>query len=252
MTKLKLLFQSFGLFKKLEFQKPYNYNTSTYNNSKERKLELHKAYLKEIVNDEDNRLNVIENKTSQLISQTGLIFSLLSLFIPFIIDKVLDFNIYFNILFIVILALAYLFYILTINNALKNFNVKNFNYGKNSPKSVLNQQDLSVKKFLKMEIKDSLFTINNNIAINNVKATNLITAYNSFKLGNIFTSILVVFLCASLLFISSRTEEINLENPIDIKVYKEYIETLKEQNLFLKEQLKIEKKDTSSNSTTVG
>ena len=250
MTKLKLLFQSFGLFKKLEFQKPYNYNINDYTNSKEKKLELHKAYLKEIENEENNRLNVIENKTSQLIAQTGLIFSLLSLFIPFIIDKVLDFNLILKILFIIVLALAYLFYILTINNALKNFNVKKFNYGKNSPNSVLSQQEISIKKFLKMEIKDSLFTINNNIAINNVKATNLITAYNSFRFGNIFTSILVVFLCASLLFINSKPEEIKIENPIEIKEFKEYIETLKEQNLILRERIENQKNDTIEKSTT--
>ena len=58
------------------------------------------------------------------------------------------------------------------------------------------------------------------------------------------TSILVVFLCASLLFINSKTEEIKIENPIEIKQFNEYIETLKEQNLILKEQLRIEKKDT--------
>lgn len=250
MTKLKSFFQSFGLFIKLEFQKPYNYITSDYTNSEEKKLELHKVYLKEIENEENKRLNVIENKTSLLISQTGLIFSLLSLFIPFIINKVLDFDLYLKILFIIVLAFAYLFYILTINNALKNFNVKRFNYVKNSPGSVLSQQELSVKKFLKMEIKDSLTAINNNIAINNVKASNLIFAYNSFRFGNIFTSVLVLFLCASLLFINSKPEEIRIENPIEIKQFKEYIETLKEQNLKLKEELKTKQKDTTEINTT--
>lgn len=250
MTKLKSILQSFGLFKKLESQKPYNYNINNYTNSKKKKLELHKVYLKEIENEENNRLNVIENKTSQLIAQTGLIFSLLSLFIPFIIDKVLDFNLILKILFIIVLALAYLFYILTINNALKNFNVKKFNYSKNSPNSVLSQQEISIKKFLKMEIKDSLITINNNIAINNVKATNLITAYNSFRFGNIFTSILVVFLCASLLFINSKPEEIKIESPVEIKEFKEYIETLQEQNLIQRERAENQKNDTIEKSTT--
>ena len=53
-------------FKKLEFQKPYNYDINDYTNSKEKQLELHKAYLKEIENEENNRLNVIENKTPTL------------------------------------------------------------------------------------------------------------------------------------------------------------------------------------------
>lgn len=226
MPSFRSIFQSFGLFNKLEFQKPYDYNISEYNNSEERKLELHKTYLKEIENEENNRLNIIENKTSLLISQTGLIFSLLSLFIPFIIDKVLDFNLYIKLLFISVLALAYLFYILTIHNALINFNVRRFKYVKNSPTSVLNQQELSIVLFLQMEIKDLLTAINNNISINNVKASNLICAYNSFRLGNILTSLLVVFLCASLLFINSKPAEVRIENPIEIKQFNEYFKTL--------------------------
>lgn len=249
MTKLKLLFQSFGLFTKLKFQKPYNYDVNKYTNSKERKLELHKTYLKEIENEENKRLNIIENKTSQLISQTGLIFSLLSLFIPFIIDKVLDLNVILKILFIIVLVFAYLFYILTINNAIKNFNVKNFKYGKNSPNSILSQQELSIKKFMIMEIKDSLITINNNIAINNVKATNLISAFNSFRFGNILTSMLVVFLCFSLLFLNSKREEIEIRNPIEIKQFNEYIEALNEQNRILIEERKTEKAELIEEST---
>lgn len=237
MSKLKSLIQSFGFFSQRTFIKPYDYKVSDYVNSEHKKLDLHKAYLKEIENEENNRLNIIENKTSQIISQTGLIFSLLSLFIPFIIDKVLDFNLYLKSIFIIVLAFAYLFYILTINNALRNFNVKKFNYIKNSPISIINQQNLKVEEFMKMEIKDSLLAIKNNISINNLKASNLISAYNSFRFGNIFTSILVIFLCASLLFIEPKSNAIKLENPIEIKQFEEYIETLKEQNKILKEEI---------------
>lgn len=216
--------------------KPYTYHCDDYMNKSSKKLELHKEYLKEIEKDENGRMVTIENKTSQLISQTGLIFSLLSLFVPFIINKVLDFDVYLKVLFILALSLAYLFYILAINNALKNFNVKKFNYVKSSPKSVISKQKLTVESFLKMEIKDSLVAINNNIGVNNLKASNLIFAHNSFKIGNIFTSILVIFLCAFLLFIDTKPNGITIENQIEIEQFNEYLEILKERNAILKDR----------------
>lgn len=244
MPRLKSFLQTFGFYTNKELIKPHKYDFSNYKNLKSTKLDLHKAYLKEIEEEQNSRLNLIESKTSQMISQTGLIFALLSLFIPFIIDKVLDFDFILKAVFIITLASAYLFYILTINNALKNFNVKDFNYVKKSPMSILNQQKLEVDEFIKMEIKDSLLAINNNTAINNLKATNLISAYNTFRFGNILTSLLVLFLCVSLLFIKPKPNEINIGNPVEIEQFKEYIEILKEQNLILREQLNKEQIDT--------
>lgn len=245
MTKFKSFLKSLGFFTSSEKSNSHN-NLDNYNVLNGDKLEIHKLYLKNIENEENNRLNIIENKTSQLISQTGLIFSLLSLFIPFIIDKVLDFNFYLKILFIIILTLAYLSYILTINNALKNFNVKNFKYVKNSPDSVLKHQELKKKKFLIMEIKDLFSIIRNNIEINNRKASNLISAYNAFRLGNIFTSVLVVFLCTSLLFIQSKPHEILVKDSIEIEQFQDYIEILNELNTILKENLNNKVEDSLS------
>lgn len=250
MSRLNSFLKTYGFYIDKKIIKPHEYDFADYKNSDLEKLEHHKSYLKEIENEEENRLNLIESKTSQMISQTGLIFALLSLFIPFIIDKVLDFNFLLKTLFIIFLAIAYLAYILTITNALKNFNVKNFNYVKKSPITILIKQKLDIKSFTKMEIRDSLQAINNNAVINNLKATNLISAYNTFRLGNILTSILVLFLCTSLLFVKPKPSNINLGSPIQIELFNDYIEVLKEQNLLLKEELNRKKQDTTRQSTT--
>ena len=77
-----------------ETKKPYKYGQDEYKTLKKGRMELHRDYLKDILSKEDERLVSIESKTAQLISQTGLVFSLLSLFVPFIIDDILLLNVF--------------------------------------------------------------------------------------------------------------------------------------------------------------
>ena len=51
------------------------------------KIKEHKDFLKSALEEENTRLGHIENKTSQIISQTSIVFSLVGLFIPLIIGK---------------------------------------------------------------------------------------------------------------------------------------------------------------------
>ena len=120
--------------------------------------------------------------------------------------------------------MCFLCYILAIINSLKNFNVKKFNYGYKSPMTILNHQSLSEKKFMQMEIKDALYCINNNIEMNNRKATHLIRGYHFFKFGIVSTAVLVVFLCASLLFIASKESENGTKQPMETQIKKEFLD----------------------------
>jgi hypothetical protein len=210
-----------------ETKKPYKYGQDEYKTLKKGRMELHRDYLKDILSKEDERLVSIESKTAQLISQTGLVFSLLSLFVPFIIDDILLLNVFIKVPFIILLAFAYLFYILAIHSSLKNYNVKKFEYGRNDPSTVIKHQSIEEKEFLKIEIKDALYCINKNIGLNNQKATHLIRGYHFFRYGIIFTSILVVTLCISLLFATPKKETITIDSPIEIRELKESLEFLK-------------------------
>lgn len=204
MNSFKYFLNYFGLFLEEETPEPYSYKVDEYKNKNKESLEAHKQFLNSIIDEENNRLNLIENKTSQLVSQTGVIFSLLSLFIPIFIDKINDVSIVLRIIFILLLILAFTFYLLTLNNAIKNFNVKNFIYSKPSPLNVLNHQEKTVTDFMYIEIKDLLYSINTNLKTNNTKATNLIHSYNSFKIANFTTAILVFLICTSLLFTNKK------------------------------------------------
>ena len=189
---------------------------SVKNKSEDReKLILHRDFLKSIIAEENNRLTLIENKTTQLVAQTGVIFALLSLFIPMIVDKIDTAPL--KILFLFTLLLAFLLYLLAIHHAVKNFNVKNFNYMGSSRKNVIDYQDESVNKFLVEEINDLLDSTKTNNEINNAKADNLIYSSNSFRLANILTGILDFLLCLSLSITKPKKDPITIENPIRIE-----------------------------------
>lgn len=121
-----------------------------------------------------------------MVAQTSVIFALLSLFIPLVIDKIDSFNL--KLLICIPVALAFLFYLLTIHNAAKNFNVKKFKYSRSLPTNVVKFKDASAEDFLIEEINDLLYSTITNLQINNVKASNLIYSYNCFKIANFLTS----------------------------------------------------------------
>jgi hypothetical protein len=180
-----------------------------------KKLESHRDYLKSIVNEENNRLNSFDTKTTQLVAQTGVIFALLSLFVPLVIDKIEGF--YLKIIVLIPLFLAFLFYLRTIQNAAKNFNVKKFKYGKSLPTTVINHRDTTIEEFLIEEIQDLIFSAEKNFQTNNSKANNLIQAYNSFRVANVLAALLGILLCASILFTKPKKERLTIESPIRIE-----------------------------------
>lgn len=205
---MKSLFNHFGLFYKADQSNPYTYDISQYTiNGDEAKLSLHREFLKSKEDEENDRLSLIENKTSQLVSQTGIIFSLLGLFTPLLIDRISDVSTWLKIALLLILFFSFLFYMLTIRNALKNFNVKKFIYSKSSPSNVIKLQNYSREDFLIEEIKDLLYAINQNTKTNNQKATNLLHSYAAFKAANTLTGLLVCAFCILFLFFNSNSKE---------------------------------------------
>lgn len=242
---MKDFLNKIGLFYVHDETKPYSYNPDDYKlDNDEKKSEAHKNYLKNLEDEESSRLTLIEGKTSQLISQTGIIFSLLSLFVPILIDKATDLHFLVKLLLLILLILAFCFYMLTIRNALKNFNVKNFTYSKPSPKNVLNLQNNSLDIFYAEEVRDLLYCINENLKINNKKATNLLHSYNSFKIANTSTGILVAVFSIVLLFFNPKKEGLIIDKPIKIENFDSSINKLTKAITAKKDTVYIRTKDT--------
>jgi hypothetical protein len=244
---MKDLLNKIGLFYIHDETNPYSYNPAEYKivDCKE-KIEVHKNYLKHFEDEESSRLTIIEGKTSQLISQTGIIFSLLSLFVPILIEKVTELHFTLKLLLLTLLILAFCFYMLTITNALKNFNVKNFTYSKPSPKNVLNLQNESLATFYAEEVRDLLYCINENVKINNKKATNLLHSYNSFRIANASTGILVAVFSIVILFFKSKKEGLIIDRPIKIENFESSIYRLTKALTVKKDTVYLKNKDTTA------
>lgn len=230
MNKIDIFFKSIGISVIRDYPKPFSYNFNDYDlkdklNSE--KITLHKDFLKTSLEEENNRLGFIESKTSQIISQTSIVFSLIGLFIPIIIEKFGDTFLWIKIILIILILLAFAFYLLSITNALKNFNVNEFRYPVPYPGNVLDFKDKSIEEFNSEIIRDYLYCVNETIVLNNKKATNLLHAYKTFKLGNFITGILVLCVCCLIMFLNSKQPKISIENPIKVDKLEEMVKKSK-------------------------
>ncbi|HYV90915.1 MAG TPA: hypothetical protein VE978_03995 [Chitinophagales bacterium] len=235
---MKKIVNYVGLWIEKDVSNPYTYNINDYKTIDEKKIKAHKGLLKALEKKEDDRLTIIDSKTSQIVTYTGIIFSALSLFIPILLDKISDHSLFARIIFIIVLVFAFLFYVLTIHNAIRNYNIGKFHYSRSDPNNVIKYQDKSESEFTNIEIKDLLYSYNQNSKTNDEKANNLIYAYRAFRIANAMTAIIGALICSSLLFAKPKEEDINIKNPIQIQNFdstaKAIIKTIKEQNNFNK------------------
>jgi hypothetical protein len=203
----------------LNQDKPENIVYDLDQNSDSEKITLHRDFLKSALEEENNRLGFIENKTSQIISQTSIVFSLVGLFIPLLINRFENENLLLRIIIIGLLVVTFILYLLSITNALKNFNVKKFRYPYSNSRNVTNLKDNTKEEFNSELVRDYLFCIDETTRLNNIKGTNLLHAYKTFKLGIYFTGVIVICICSMLLFTEQKTEKsyLTIEEPIEIK-----------------------------------
>lgn len=240
LNKVKNVLRSLGLYPLTTRDSCPNYSSADYGQTTDEKMgEAHLAYLYKLDEDENDRLTLLENKTSQLIAQTGIIFSLLSLFVPLLIDKTAELHIYIKVTLLVILLLAFSCYMLTIKNALKNFKVTNFPYSKPSAKNVITFQGKPMAEFYSEIIKDILHGLQVNKKLNNIKASNLLHSYTAFRTANILTAILVSCLCISLLFLKHEEPSISIKGQVKIEHLDEYMKKIIQLNSPAKEKTMI-------------
>jgi len=219
-NKFKKFFLSIGIIPIKKHPEPFTYSCKNYDLKKasdSAKIVEHRDFLKNVLEDENNRLGFIENKTSQIISQTSIVFSLVGLFVPIIMDRFEGALILLKVFIIILLLITFSLYLLSITNALKNFDIKNFRYPYTNPANVLDFKDKSIEEFNSELIRDYLFCINKGVQINNEKATNLLHAYKAFKLGNFSTGIIVMCVCSMLLFSKKEESSFNIKNTVEIK-----------------------------------
>lgn len=185
-----------------------------YAETDKEKLEIHKSFLLGIQKDEDGRLLLIETKTAQLFSQTGIIVAILGLFIPLILDKV-D-VLWLRLVFVAFLSISGFFYLRTIYCAGKNLNIKHFRYPRSKPTTILDPNLKTSNQFLAEEIRDLLYSIPIHTSLNNEKGTNLLKAHRAYVVANILTAILSIAICitVSVSYRKSDTTKVKVEGVV--------------------------------------
>ncbi len=149
-------------------------------------------YLLRLFQNEDSRLNIIENKVSQLISQSGLIISIISFIIPLFYDKLNCLDLGFKIVLGLMFVLTIIFLGLSIFKASGIFKIYKFKYSDSSVETLKKNFEKS-ESFKEEYISDLIYSINNNKALNNTKGSILIWA-NRFFIYGIYSLILLSFL----------------------------------------------------------
>ncbi|UPK68305.1 hypothetical protein [Chitinophaga filiformis] len=205
--KVKHYLYYFGLKKNWtdENNQGFNYTKVDDDTTKE-----HLRYLKELIQTENERQNSIESKTSQLVGQCGLIFSLLGLFVPVYFDKFIDFSLAIKIVLLLPFLSSFLFYILAIIKAIENYNITKYRYISGSVQTVINRK--TKDDFINSEINDLLLAIKINTQLNNKKGTNLLHAFRSFRFANVCIAILGLFIGSLMLFYRKPPDDNKLIN----------------------------------------
>lgn len=172
-----------------------DYSTVVYSEGEPKDVETSQyieriAYLKDVFQHEESRQATIENKISQLLGQSGIVFSLASLLIPLFYDKLHDYGLMKQIALSALFFASILSYMWSIHKTTQTFQINKFKYSTITAVTMLKYPVLS--KLQEVLITDYIFACKTNTLSNNSKANKLIFANNAFKTGNVFMGILLV------------------------------------------------------------
>jgi len=193
---------------------PQDVKAKTYTSSKDKDTALrYLYYLKELDHNQRERGTTIENKNSLMIGQVSIVTSIFALFIPLLVNKFNEINIYLlvGLSFIFLLVLGH--YLLSIIHAIQTLLINKYPYKTRSVITITKEDRADDElSFINAEISDLVSLLDHNREMNNRKGENLILAARCFLIANIGFATLTFFIIISAFFMRHEP------NPIEIKV----------------------------------
>ena len=171
------------------------------------------AYLHGINAARDARQNTIETKTSQIIGQSSIVISIVSLFIPLFADKLADLNYFVKWTLLAVFIILVFHFIFATLHALKNLQIEKSQYMEGSTTTVTKDARATNEcDFINEQIFDLVRIINHNNPLTNKAAAGLVYASRCFKIG---TGTFLIFILTLLICFSTTTkttDAIRIEN----------------------------------------
>lgn len=189
--------------------------------------EEHCAFLQRIALDENNRQTIIENKLGQIIGQSGIIFTLVSLLIPILYDNTGHLNGFLRAAMIFLFVTGFLFFLVSIIQAARSFSIEKFIYSRPSIDDVLKPEITDKTMLMAEEIRALLTGIPINTNANDRKATLLIYAHRSFIWGFICIGLLGILISADSLFYKKEKEVVLMERPEEIRIVEDEVSEIR-------------------------
>ena len=175
------------------------------------------SYLDKLRQAHSERTQTIETKNSQIIGQSSIVISIISLFIPIFAEHFSQLNIYFKLYLVLIFVLLLLHFILAINHAIKLLLIDKNRYMFGSTSTISSEKrPQTTLAFLNEEISDLIKSINFNASATNKMASNLVYASRCFRLGIWYFSVLTMSVLLSITVLEKSPQNMSISNIKDL------------------------------------
>ena len=171
---------------------------------------LYYSYTQQLLSSESNRHDNFERRSLQLLSQTSVLISLLTLLLSTTASSVSLLDVWQRCILILLLLIIACHFVLSIYHASKNLDSQKFKYKKGSSVTIASDsRKNSVVDFVNGIIADDINCIHNHTLLNDIKGSNTIYSNRSFKIAVLTLPPLVIFLVFSIYFRKSNSLEIS-------------------------------------------
>jgi hypothetical protein len=162
--------------------------------------EEHVQFLKDIEQYEESRLLGIETKLSSIIGQSGIIFTLIALFIPLFLNDLNNISLSLKGMYCLLFVVGFVFFVKSILAASSTLKINDFPYARPDINSALAKTIKERSFFIAGLVKDLITTIEINTAANTKKGNNLMIAHRDFVCGILTMGILGLVLTLQTFF----------------------------------------------------
>lgn len=210
-------FKHIGLVK----DEPQDVTAKTYTSTTDKDTAIrYLDYLKELDQNQRDRGTTIENKNSLMIGQASIVTSIFALFIPLLVDKFNEINIYLLLGLSIVFLLVLGHYLLSIIHAIQTLLINKYPYKARSIITITKEDRANDELgFLNEEISDLVSSLDHNREMNDRKGGNLILAARCFRIANIGFATMAFLIIISAFFMRHQQtpKEIKVTNFNDLK-----------------------------------